>query len=165
MLIVSMILGGCGKAGTVSDNNISGNSVSEGEVSADEIAPVAVSVDTVIDNTMTMSTAAQTEVDNFESTLYDNYYTYQDFQEASLPTGMAGEVISGYSRDILFANGTPITLLESTADVSGYIHDNNVQTALENDLSDDNTGYGAIAVWQDGSLTRYVYLSNMAEVP
>ena len=164
MLIVSMILGGCGKAGSVSDNNISGNSVSDETASADEIAPVAVSVDTVIDNTITMSTAAQTEVDNFESTLYDNYYTYQDFQEASLPTGMAGEVISGYSRDILFANGTPVMLLESTADVSGYIHDDNVQTALGNDLSADNTGYGAIAVWQDGSLTRYVYLSNMAEV-
>ncbi len=164
MLILSMMLGACGGANTVSDNNVSDNSVSGDRVSADEIAPVAVSVDTVIDNTITMTTGAQTEADTFESTLYDNYYLYQDLSGPSLPTGMAGEVISGYSRDILFANGTPVMLLESTADVSGYIHDDNVQTALGNDLSADNTGYGAIAVWQDGSLTRYVYLSNMAEV-
>ena len=78
MLILSMMLGACGGANTVSDNNVSDNSVSGDGVSADEIAPVAVSVDTVIDNTITMTTGAQTEADNFESTLYDNYYLYQD---------------------------------------------------------------------------------------
>ncbi len=89
---------------------------------------------------------------------------YDSLVARQTPFGMAGEVVSGYSRDIFFANGTPVTIVGAQANVSEYNHDLELQAALGNGLSDDNRGFGAIILWEEDGEINYVYVSNMAEV-
>ena len=108
ILMMSVILNGCSRGNiSASDNSISDNaSLSADSVSDDVPLPVTVSGDVVIEASQALTTAAQTEEDTLEELIYDNFYAYEDFSSASLPTGMPGEVITGYERDIFFANGT-----------------------------------------------------------
>lgn len=106
----------------------------------------------------------QTLINAYENSVVYNIGLYEEASVAQAPTGMAGEIFTGYSRDIFFANGTTVTLIYSNADTSEYVHDTNLQNDLGNGLSEDNHGFGCIATWEDEGVTKYVYLSNMAEV-
>ena len=78
------------------------------------------------------------------------------------PSAPEGFILDG--RDCLFANGTPITILPPGSSVSGYVHDSEVQKALENGLGPDDPGTGAMITWKDGKEKRYVLVSNLAQV-
>lgn len=80
---------------------------------------------------------------------------------AKLPTTVSKTVF----REAFFANGTPITLREPTADTSGWILDREVQTALANGYSEKKTpGTGAVICWEEEDGTHYVYLSGSGKV-
>ena len=87
-----------------------------------------------------------------------------DAVSADNPSAMTGFITEGYGRDIFFANGTEITIYEPNADMTDYVHDEQIQADLGNGLGPDNRGYGGVATWKEGSTNKYVVLSNMAEV-
>ena len=95
-------------------------------------------------------------------------YDYRRYKETlkskSTPTTMGGVITEGYTRDILFANGTDITVYAPDIILDDKQHDEKLQEALNNGLSPENRGYGAIVTWKDKGKEKYVILSNMAEI-
>ena len=87
--------------------------------------------------------------------------------EAGKPTGTQLPIIEAENVmwDCFFANGTPITIEPPKTDVTGWIHDEEVQEGLGNGLSPSKKpGQGAVVSWRDGADTRYVYVSNNSKV-
>ena len=90
--------------------------------------------------------------------------------EGTGPRKPAGTVLptvtsENATREAFFANGTPITIREPKADTDGWVHDEEVQAGLANGLSPaKKPGTGACISWQEGSETRYVYVSGYSKV-
>ena len=87
--------------------------------------------------------------------------------EAGKPTGTRLPIIEQESvtRDCFFANGTQIFIESPKADVTGWIHDTEVQEGLGNGFSPSKKpGQGAVISWMDDADIRYVYVSNNSKV-
>lgn len=171
VLLSTLVLFGCQERGNIQNEDLAVDVVSVNET--DSASANDTSSDTKGENSgvnviasedMDSSTPESILLDDFLDTLSSNYSLINGMNESSLPTGMSVEVASGVNKDVLFANGTPINILSTKADVDGMVWDTVVQYALGNNLDSDNKGYGAIVTWQEGSKTKYVYVSNMVEI-
>ena len=87
--------------------------------------------------------------------------------EAGKPTGTRLPIVAeeNVTRDCFFANGTQIFIESPKADVTGWIHDTEVQEGLGNGFSPSKKpGQGAVISWMDDADIRYVYVSNNSKV-
>lgn len=83
------------------------------------------------------------------------------------PSGTILPIImnNGETREVFFANGTPITIQEPKADTTGWVHDTQVQASLGNGYSPEKRpGTGAVISWEEGQETRFVYVSGYSKV-
>lgn len=165
MLLTTLVLFGCQKQNAI-DGQEEVATVSEDTVSENSQAVAGASLGTTVvaSEDMDMSTPESILLDDFLDTMSSNYTYIYNMPESSMPVGMSVEVSTGVYKDVLFANGTSINILSIKTNVDGYVWDTVVQYALGNNLDADNKGYGAIVTWQEGSKTKYVYVSNMAEI-
>ncbi len=166
VFLTTLVLFGCGKTG-VNQEISPEESMQTDEAISDNQAVQNASGSTttvVVAEEMDESTPDSILLDDFVDTLSSNYNHINSMSESFAPTGMAVEVTTGVFKDVLFANGTSINILSTKTDVSGFVQDTVVQYALGNNLDDDNRGFGAVVTWQDGSKTKYVYVSNMVEI-
>ena len=158
LMIALCMLGGCNNKTIEGIESVSGDLiVSENQLVAEVSENVITGINEFSDEELLVYNNVLDLIDENEECL-------NNMGEGTYPFALAGSVISGYSRDIFFANGTPITIVGTKADVSEYVHDIELQDALGNGLDDDNKGFGAIVLWEDEEVTYYVYVSNMAEI-
>ena len=143
------------------DSAASENSISEDSVSSSDI---------VSENSASEKFIGSPEVSE-QLIMYDemtrikeNADYCENFSSSSFPSACVGEVVTGYFRDIFFANGTPIEIKNPDVDVTGWAHSAVLQAALGNGLGPDNRGYGAIITWDTNGVTNYVVVSNMCQV-
>ena len=86
---------------------------------------------------------------------------------AGRPAGAVLPILANkkQTRECFFANGTPITIQEPTAETEGWVHDEEIQKALGNKLSPKKKPKtGSLISWQEGGETRYVYVSGNSKV-
>ena len=71
---------------------------------------------------------------------------------AGKPTGTVLPIVESESvtRECFFANGTPITIREPSADTTGWVHDEEVQAAMEDGFSPKKKpNPGSLISWQE----------------
>lgn len=86
---------------------------------------------------------------------------------AGKPTGTVLPIVESESvtRECFFANGTPITIREPSADTTGWVHDEEVQAAMEDGFSPKKKpNPGSLISWQEGETTKYVYISGNGKI-
>ena len=86
---------------------------------------------------------------------------------AGRPTGTVLPIVESekVKREAFFANGTPITIREPSADTAGWVHDGEVQAGLANGLSPKSRpGTGSLISWEENGETHYVYVSGNSKV-
>lgn len=162
LIVVSVGLIAC------SSSELSGPEVSDNDIPAPVVSDNTddiVSADNVASEEEDVLTEEELALfEEYRTSLGKNARYYKGLVTNFAPSGTAGEIFEGYSRDIFFANGTPISILPPNADVEGCVHDEKLQESLGNGLGPDNRGYGATIFWVDGSEKKYVMVSNMAQV-
>lgn len=165
VLLTALVLFGCQKTGA--DDPIIEPTVSENDAVSDNVAMQEAGTDgvvVVVSEEHEEETPESLLLDDFLENLSSNYSHISSMPESSVPSGMSVEVTSGFEKDIFFANGTPIKILSPKTNIDDYEWDTSVQRALGNNLDSDNRGYGAVVTWQEGSKTKYVFVSNMVEI-
>ena len=94
-------------------------------------------------------------------------FTEEAVSGAGRPEGAVLPILESkkQTRECFFANGTPITIQEPTADTEGWVHDEEIQKALGNKLSPKKKPKtGSLISWQEEGETRYIYVSGNSKV-